>query len=119
VLFITAGCLMLTFWLSLILSAVIVLVSSLTFITINRLYLNKIITSRNNFIQTLFPIKGQLTKQQSQFILSDLAYIFGGNETVIDHKLRTNNLSTKDMERLNILYSINFIDLTTIQRKSR
>ncbi|NHN29530.1 hypothetical protein [Paenibacillus agricola] len=117
-LFITAGCLLLTFWLSLILAAIIMLVSSFTLLAINRLYINKIVVARHQYIQSIFPIKAQLTKQQSQFILSDLAYLFGDNESTLDDKLRANNLSTHDMEKLNILYAYNFIDLTTIPPKS-
>jgi hypothetical protein len=118
VLFIAAGVVLFSFWYPIMFAVIIILVASTTFRLINRLYVNKITSSRNDYIQALFPIKDQLTQQQSQFILNDLAYMFDGNETVLDQKLRTNNLSAKDMERINILYSKYFIDLTTIHRKS-
>jgi hypothetical protein len=112
------------FWLNTIIAVIISLVSYVTFLCINRIYIKKGTLTRETYIQNIFPIKEDLTKQQYSIIISDFDYIFGNNKIIAEpnnalatlyNKLKANNLSLKDKEKLNILYSKEFIDLSKIK----
>jgi uncharacterized metal-binding protein len=111
------------FWLNTIIAFIISLVAYLTFLSINRIYIDKGTLARTIYIQNIFPIKETLTKQQYAFIVSDLDYIFDNDKSVVGNtlatlynKLKMNNLSIKDIEKLNKLYSKEFVDLSKINR---
>jgi hypothetical protein len=122
-LFIAAGIWLYTFRLGLLFAIIVVVIASVTFTFTNRIYMNSVTLSRDAYMQSLFPIKDKLTMQQSQFILTDLAYLFengSDEEDPVHHlykKIKTNNLSAKDVEKLNMLYSKDFIDLTIMKRR--
>jgi hypothetical protein len=120
---IVAGIFLYTFWLRIIFAIIVIGVACTTFSSINRIYIKSITLNRDIYIQSLFPIKERLTRQQSQFILTDLGYLFENNSDTEDplntlyKKIKTNNLSAKDIEKLNMLYSKDFIDLTVMKRR--
>jgi hypothetical protein len=115
-LLIAAGSVYLTVWLRLIWIAILISVTGVTFQALNRIYMNKMIAARNRYIDHLFPIIQKLSKEQSQFIISEFDYMFDQNmqEPLADlyKKLKTNNLTVKDIEKLNMMYSKEFVDLT-------
>jgi hypothetical protein len=124
------GAFLFTFWLSVIFSSAVILIIVVIFWFINRCYNIYLTLTRENYINSIFPIKEKLTKQQMQFILNDLEYIFGNyfNKEVeinslsensvnrLFNKIKDNNLTTRDREKLNLLYSENFIQLSEIKR---
>jgi hypothetical protein len=113
------------FWVNTIVGVIISLFSYVTFLFTNRIYINKGTLTRVRYIQSIFPIKENLTKEQYNIIISDFEYIFGNNKNNAEHnnalailfnKLKASNLSYKDKEKLNTLYSKEFIDLSKIKR---
>jgi hypothetical protein len=128
-----AGIFLFTFWLSIIFSSIGIFICVVTFRFINQCYNSYITSTRKTYISSMFPIKEKPTKQQIQFILSDLEYIFGNyfdeeadkqslskQESPLIRlltKIKTNNLTARDVEKLNLLYSNNFVELSEMKRK--
>jgi hypothetical protein len=112
------------FWLNTIIAVIISLISYVTLVCINRFYIKKGTLTRETYIQNIFPIKEDLTKEQYNMIISDFDYIFGNHKSIdapihaftnLYNKLKANNLSLKDKEKLNLMYSKQFIDLSKIK----
>jgi hypothetical protein len=113
------------FWRNTMIAVIISLVSNVIFLCINRIYIKKGTLTRQTYIQNIFPIKEEVTKQQYNMIISDFDYIFGNDKSMDEpnnavaalyNKLRANNLSFKDKEKLNLLYSKEFIDLSKYRK---
>jgi ABC-type multidrug transport system fused ATPase/permease subunit len=125
VLIMIAGIFLFTFWLSIVFACIICLVSLPTWFIMNRMYTGSITVNRNQYIDRIFPIEGKLSKQQLELIISDLDYMFTGLDTkdeqstlaILYKRLKTNDLNIKDIEKLNLIYSKAFIDLTKIKRR--
>jgi hypothetical protein len=92
------------FWVNTIVGVIISLFSYVTFLFTNRIYINKGTLTRVRYIQSIFPIKENLTKEQYNIIISDFEYIFGNNKNNVEYKnalailfkkLKASNLSSQ------------------------